>query len=191
MITAASAVAVGVAALFVSYDQAKAARQQAALMEKTIHASTWPAIQVQLTTLLFDDSAEISYTVSNAGVGPAVVYGMRIEATDADVPDMNVLMELAPPELADLDPVVRRRTITGTILSPDREEKIMSANWQFEEPLDVEQIASFDQTFRAFRTLKASVCYCSVQQQCWIAAEDSRGFPDQTQSCEDFEGGQF
>ena len=191
MITAISAVVIGMAALYVTADQAHVAREQADIMRESIHASIWPVVQIKVAMFQDEESAELSYTLQNSGVGPAVISGVRFASGDTVYPDMSSLISLAPPALADLDPLVKRSTISGGVIAPGDSVEIMSARWQFSAPPSAQTEAEFEQLFSRFRQVHASSCYCSAMNRCWQTASDDRIPPQRTEACDGQTYGDF
>ncbi|GAB4171831.1 MAG: hypothetical protein Kow0020_06700 [Wenzhouxiangellaceae bacterium] len=159
------AIVVGVAALFVSWDQGRVMREE-------VRASVWPALQVDGFASREDDGFLVGLQVHNAGVGPALVQRLTLRHRGALVPDVDALLKHMPPG-ADLS----LQTLEGRVIAAG------------------DQVRPFELRYRALPGMNpvefmqwlgenwmAEVCYCSVLEQCWVSGQD-RGVPVPVNDC--------
>ncbi len=168
-----TAIVVGVAALFVSFDQSRVMREE-------IRASIWPALQVDGFASLEDGTLAIGLNVQNAGVGPALVERVTIRHDDDPVEDLDALRTLMPPD-ADLS----RTTLTGRVLAAGASVRPFELRYPAEETDDAIEVLN-----RLLSRWSAEVCYCSTLGQCWVAG-DEPGSPTMVNGCGDQAGGDF
>ncbi|RFF30704.1 hypothetical protein [Wenzhouxiangella sediminis] len=168
-----TAIVVGVAALFVSFDQSRVMREE-------IRASIWPALQVDGFASLENGTLAIGLSVQNAGVGPALVERVTIRHDDSPVEDLDALRALMPPG-ADLS----RTSLTGRVVAAGASVRPFELRYPAEESDD-----AIDVLNRLLSRWSAEVCYCSTLGQCWVASDDP-GAPTMVDSCEGQPGGDF
>jgi hypothetical protein len=171
MITALTAVAIGVGAIGVSLYETSLVRQQ-------LKGSAWPNVEIGYS--FRGDS--FRYLVVNSGVGPA-----RIQATEVTVDGEPVLHWGELFDRLGLD--VHNFTVSHVgrrAVPPDTQlEIVILGSEQLEQPLD-RLLASQER-------IRIAICYCSVYDDCWTSAfeADSGGDPVPTSSCAVDEERQF
>ncbi|MEN1729187.1 MAG: hypothetical protein AAGJ52_12175 [Pseudomonadota bacterium] len=101
-----SAIIVGVAALYVSWDQGRVMRDE-------VRASVWPVVQMSGYINRRNDQLVIGLSLQSAGVGPARVERITIRQSGDLVTDLADLLERMPPGA---DRSVE--TSTGRIMAP-------------------------------------------------------------------------
>lgn len=150
-----AAIVVGVAALFVSWDQARVMRAQQ-------HASVLPAIQIDGYWGEYEDGARFGVRVSNNGVGPAVIRHVGLSRDGETMRDGSVLAQMFP-DGADFSwsSMNGRILAAGSIVEPfsvslpdgvsEAEGSALVADW-----------VRWDM----------DICYCSVFDRCWITSTD-------------------
>jgi hypothetical protein len=168
-----TAIVVGVAALYVSFDQSRVMREE-------LRASIWPALQVDGFVSREDDLMLIGLAVHNAGVGPALVRRVTIRHEGEPVPDLETLRSLMSPG-ADLS----FQTLSGRILAADA----MVRPFELRVPDSAAADAS-ETLARLQRDWSAEVCYCSTLNQCWIANVSGQP-PREVDRCDDQASGSF
>lgn len=168
-----TAIVVGVAALFVSFDQSRVMREE-------IRASIWPALQVDGFASLEEQTLSLGLNVENAGVGPALVEQVTIRHDGQLVEDIEQLLALMPP-----DPDVSRMSMTGRVLAAGASVRPFELRYPAEETDDA--LEALNELLAGW---SAQVCYCSTLGQCWVAG-DERGSPSVIESCADQPGGNF
>lgn len=143
MITAISAVFIGVCAIGVSL-------YETSLIRQAQKGSVWPALGGGYSY----NQDGFSYLLENSGVGPAIIEYIILSVDDEPVDTWSQFFEK-------LDVDVTNYLVTqasGRIISPQSTVDIL-----FIPPSKIiDQIA--DQQSR----VKVEVCYCSVYDDCWI-----------------------
>jgi hypothetical protein len=160
---------IAVLALYAALTESAAVRQQTS-------AAVWPFVQI--TTADFDsgDRAGFALSVTNAGVGPALVHSMRVVIDGEPMHDWaHVVARLGGTP----DDQVERNSVSNRVLSPGQK---------------VDLIATTSPALaRAFHAVvgnpenSVSLCYCSIFDDCWLV--DSRRpalNPESLETCPDF-----
>ncbi|NBB93132.1 MAG: hypothetical protein GVY32_08195 [Gammaproteobacteria bacterium] len=168
-----TAIVVGVAALFVSFDQSRVMREE-------IRASIWPALQVDGFASLEDEVLAIGLNVENAGVGPALIQRVTIRHEGTLVNDLDELLALMPP-----DADVSRMTLTGRVLAAGASARAFELRYPAQETDD-----ALDVLGGLLAGWSTEVCYCSTLDQCWVAGSD-RSSPSMVERCDDQPAGSF
>ena len=152
-----TAIIVGVAALYVSWDQARVMRAQQ-------HASVLPAIQIDGFQTRDGDMASIGLRIRNAGVGPAIISSVSLTRLGQPSEDIAPIIELLPEgfDLSWTTMIVRGVAAGETV-------EAISFHWPA-GALSSEQGAALGAEWTSW---DVSVCYCSVFERCWIA--ETRG----------------
>jgi hypothetical protein len=165
-----SAIVVGVAALFVSWDQG-------AVMRREIAASLWPALQVDGFATRSGEELLIGVRIHNAGVGPALVHHLTLREGGELLPSLAAIAARLP-DGAEQRSVQR---LAGRILAAgDSAEPFV-----FAVPADrtVDAVA----VMKDLGSWEVAVCYCSSLGDCWTANADG-AMPAPVAGCGDDPG---
>lgn len=153
-LTAVGAMIVGLAALFVAWDQARVMRAQQ-------HGAVVPALQVDAFTRTEGDDLSIGLRVANNGVGPAMVRSVNVLRDGAPTDDIDEMFSGLPQEQADRSWV----TLTGRVIAPGELVTPISVDW----PVADIGTADISNLFAEWNRWDIEICYCSVFDRCWIA----------------------
>ena len=157
-----TAMVVGVAALFVSWDQGRVMREE-------IKASVWPALQVDGFFDTASGRIAVGLNIENAGVGPALIERVSVKHYGELLVDLDAIG-------AHLGAYDDRsyETATGRILAAGAQTRPFT--FWFEDPSSLilpegeggTQISAgpLDQNW------SVEVCYCSSLDECWIAGSE-------------------
>jgi hypothetical protein len=159
------AIVVGVAALYMSWDQGRVMRTEVA-------ASIWPALQLDGFVNREGDALVIGLRVSNAGVGPALVQGMTVRYDGRTLQGMEDISGALP------DGANQRGfyTVSGRILAAGDSVEAFT----FELPAGEQDAVTLMNTMAEHWT--AEVCYCSSLNDCWSSNIDS-SIPKAVEHC--------
>ena len=150
-----SAIVVGVAALYVSWDQGRVMREE-------VRASVWPALQVDGFASRAEGDLSLGLRVQNAGVGPARVERITIRHRGELVPDLESMIALMPGG-GDLS----LQTLTGRIIAAGGTAQPFTLRYDESLAGDaVEIMADLSDRWTV------EVCYCSVLDQCWVSGQN-------------------
>ncbi len=168
-----SAIVVGVAALYVGWDQARVMREQQ-------HASVLPAIQIG--GFIREDGERVSTGVDlrNNGVGPAFIHQFAMSLDGEALSGWRDLISRAPG-----DPGWNWATVSGRVLGPGEHLTAIELFWTAERAAGAEGLAEF--LSRATETGVISVCYCSAFDRCYTSRSSPEGqsLPERVPACPD------
>ena len=192
MTTALSAVVVGVVALFIAIDQSRIASRQAEIMEQTVQASVWPVVQFDVATDQDIRNAHATVSLSNSGVGPAIIKGVQISRDGVPLPNIDAFLERRLDTTQGMRFQLDTMRGTGRVLAAGETVMLGDAHWE----LMVGQIPSGmrDNIYAYFDELSAldgAICYCSVLDDCWVNRTDNYANPEPVESCSEMEFGDF
>lgn len=182
--TAGAALVTSVIAVAISGAQTVFAWRQARIQEDQRFASVWPRLS-------FDTSVDppkevdggsgeggVSFGVKNKGVGPAVVHAFRVKLDGATVSSVKALIVKAYGSNAGTYAV---SSIVGEVLTPGERVQIVGIGGDAERIGPLSKVLLERGPTGALR-LEASVCYCSVFEQCWWVQRQG-GEPVATPTC--------
>lgn len=158
LLIAAPAFLISIAVAYFTFKQAEAT-------EKMQIATVWPNIAYDTGNLSDDGEPRITLSVTNRGVGPAIVRGMEVSYQGKAYRDVHSLLRAccAKPE----EPIALvLSSVNGEVIRAGDE-----INFAQVEPGGVSPTL-FRRFDEARLELHARVCYCSVFDECWV--EDSR-----------------
>jgi hypothetical protein len=147
MIVAMSAIIISVCALFTSVYEAHLERQQA-------NAEVWPYVQV-----FQSNQSGFEIIVHNSGIGPALIRDYRVQYRGKTIHGWSELIPSAP-EPDNFQTI--NSYLYGRAVSPETRISVLT--------MPPGKNAAF---FHAGGEFDIKVCYCSVFDQCWIAAKNS------------------
>jgi hypothetical protein len=150
-LTAIGAMVVGLAALFIAWDQARVMRAQQ-------HGAAYPVLQIDGFVGSGATSRTVGITVSNNGVGPALIESVTVQRDGQPVADFDDADDLLH-EGHD----VSWASLTGRALAPGANVTPLSIRWSTED-LSAEAHAT---VAAAWDRYDVQICYCSVFDRCW------------------------
>jgi len=171
-----AAIVVGVAALFVSWDQARVMRAQQ-------HASVLPALQIDGFSSAMDDRVSMGVRFKNNGIGPAVVRAVTLERAGDAREDMDSVVALLPPGAQrSWTSMIGRIIAAGESVEPIR----------FDWPAGAMSLERGAALRSEWSEWDLSVCYCSVFERCWtVSTLDGSGQRQPVDRCEPSENDVF
>lgn len=183
--------ALPVAALFVSFVSIFIAWHHGQVMKELVHqnerlvqAESLPYLQIEFSNLENDlRTPAYRLTVANQGVGPARIAEVSITVNGQPVPDFNTLVDhcCAPGLLkaANVGTKQFRGIRNGEVLLSKLRDRMIrpgesvdAFQWPI-TPANRSVIADLQQGF-ASNKVNASVCYCSVFDDCWTLNDEDR-----------------
>ncbi|MCF8880544.1 hypothetical protein L5876_12025 [Hyphobacterium sp. SN044] len=150
-LTAVGAMVVGLAALFVAWDQARVMRAQQ-------HAAVYPVIQVDGFQSTTPSHASLGIRVRNTGVGPALIESVTLYQDGEERADLSSYLEQLP---AGYD--TSWAALTGRSMAAGEEVTPIELVWARRD-IDLEDLISASQ---AWDHWEMEICYCSVFERCW------------------------
>jgi len=153
-LTAIGAMVVGLAALFIAWDQARVMRAQQ-------HGAVVPALQIDAFTRTELQRLSIGLRVANNGVGPAMIRNVRVLRDGETASDVAAMFAALPTDQLDRSWV----TLTGRVIAPGELVTPISVDWRAEN-VGTDAIRDL---FVEWERWDIEICYCSVFDRCWIA----------------------
>lgn len=185
---------VALVALLISSASIFVAYQSNQSMERLARASSWPFIQIGSGNASDEGAAQLAFSVSNVGTGPARVYAFEMRVDGEHLPrGQHLLTRLlsaccaaefaAATERAGTQVGAMGREMSSPVsnrfLAPNGE--VYAMLWPRTEQ-NQELWTALD-TARQSGRITTSVCYCSVFDDCWVARSNSFP-PEEVNSCE-------
>ncbi|HBN14081.1 MAG TPA: hypothetical protein DEG76_13100 [Pseudohongiella sp.] len=160
---------IAVLALYAALTESQAVRQQTA-------AAVWPFVQLSVEDYDTGDRAGFMLSVTNSGVGPALVRSVRVVLDGQAMRDWEqVVTQLG----GELNEQVGRSTLSDRVLSPGVRRDLITVTDQ--------NLARQFQAMIANPENSISYCYCSIFDECWVADSRRQALdPTTVQSCPDY-----
>jgi len=160
---------IAVLALYAALTESQAVRQQTA-------AAVWPFVQLSVEDFDTGDRAGFMLSVTNSGVGPALVRSVRVVLDGQAMRDWEqVVTQLG----GELNEQVGRSTLSDRVLSPGVRRDLITVTEQ--------SLARQFQAMIANPENSISYCYCSIFDECWVADSRRQALEPMTvQSCPDY-----
>ncbi len=154
-ITAVVAVLISCAAMYATWEQARASRIQT-------EAQVWPRLMLYNNQTV-DEAGEPVFEVmiANRGIGPAEVRSMRVFRGNENIRQYSDIIGALPEFGRDVR--IRRSFINYRIFSPGEESVVIGAAGQ-----DV--IEALNEVIAGYTV---EICYCSILDQCWLMTDDT------------------
>lgn len=160
---------IAVVALYAALTESAAVRQQTA-------AAVWPYVQFMVQDSDTGESADLSISFTNSGVGPARMRTLQVVIDGEPLRDWAHAVELIGGQV---DDHVSRNFISGRVLSPD--EAIVA--FHTTEPA----LARGFQAAVANPRSYVAYCYCSIFDECWLSdSRQGQQDPEAVDACPDF-----
>jgi len=169
-----SAIVVGVAALFVSLYHVR-------VLEAQRHATVRPILSIDQVTSTDGSRINFEFSVTNAGVGPAILQSAVLVDGQSELNSWDALNERLPATIPQPESdLVFGASIRGRALAPG---DIVTPHGSVWENVENSNILS-NQIQEAYSNVSLSVCYCSVFDRCWITSSSAtEGAPELIESC--------
>lgn len=156
-LTGLGAMLVGIAALFVAWDQSRVMRAQQ-------HGAVVPVLQVDGFIQSRTDSRDLGLRIVNNGVGPAMIQSVVLIRDDVPATDFDQLIAFMP-EGFDRS----WSSVNGRALAPGGQVEPAVFSWARGDLSEAELGALLDE----WAHWTVEVCYCSVFERCWTTTSDN------------------
>lgn len=167
-----TAIVVGVAALFVAWDEARSVRRQQA-------ASVLPIVKMETPFMNGDDERSFRIEVRNVGVGPAFFDRADI-LWDGELVTVAEELKFNAQEAAG-EAGFWTSELDGYVLGGGESMLLYEVTW---EPgaKGAEQRA-YEVAALIRRSVQVEACYCSVYDDCWRTELNRQGRPEPADRC--------
>lgn len=166
-LTAIGAMLVGVAALFVAWDQGRVMRAQQ-------HGAVFPVLQVDGFVSNTPSDSSLGIRIANNGVGPALIRSITL-LRDGERQTSLDEYRAGLPEGYDLS----WSGLTGRALAPNETISPIRISWPADAISGAELYAAASQWDR----WDLRVCYCSVFGRCWESSPLGGARAERVQEC--------
>ena len=167
-LTGIGAMLVGIAALFVAWDQGRVMRAQQ-------HGAVYPIVQIDGYMSSGNERFSIGVGLRNAGVGPAIVESVELLRDGESVPDFGPLVEVLPPGAN-----INWSSMVGRVLAAGDEVRPGDFLWAADAMTPEGQARLLEEWAR----WGMRACYCSVFDRCFLVDTNARaGRPEPVRQC--------
>ncbi len=153
-ILAVSVMLVSITAVIVAIFQAKIMKEQQEIMHKDFEASLWPHIELGYN---YNPQKHFEITVTNNGVGPAIIEEVQIKRGDEYLKTWDDIMNLIKADTS-IQFGVSNSGIMGTVISSGEDRKFFAVYGD-----TVAQAL-----FEIYNELEFTICYKSVYDSYWL-----------------------
>jgi len=165
------AIIVGIAALFVAWDEAKSVRKQQA-------ASVLPVLKINSLNLNEVDGSITSIIVKNVGIGPAFVENAAIYWGDEKLPSMEAVRQRIEEDGNYYGFWTAR--LEGEILAGSEEFNLLTVT----VPAGPDSNARTNALRTTlYQNLGVDACFCSVYEDCWTTSLNKKYRPEPVDEC--------
>ena len=180
LIVALVAVVISLVGTVTSIYEARILRNQQQTYQEEKAASVWPYIKTEMYTNYnnSDSSITLEYSITNKGIGPAILGDVRYVYLGADVETYSI-DEAIQKQYPDI-PVwnSQNRQIDRTVVSPGEKIKLFVIRLQVSGP-----VRDFSDVSNAIDAdFYTEFCYCSVYGACWRVTQSD--VPQEGDDCE-------
>ena len=181
------AITISAASLYTAYHTSHS-------MERLVHASSWPALQLDSSNETAEGAATLSFDIHNTGVGPAQIHDFKILVDGQPVSSQGWLIDNLAKACCNEARAEALAAAGGNrlaMLGPDTTNPVASRSLAPNERISAIRWSKTDSNALLWRQvdlarqsgrIQMRACYCSVFDECWAA--NSHKFPQQpVRSC--------
>lgn len=165
------AIVVGVAALFVAWDEAKSVRRQQA-------ASVLPVLKISGVNSNEMDGSVTSIVVANIGIGPAFIESASIIWNGEVLDDVEALRAILRED--EVPYGIWTSRLDGEIIGGGSSIDLLAISLQ-RSPQSDEQTYALRR--RLYEGLQIEACFCSVYEDCWETSLNKQYRPEPVKEC--------
>ncbi len=167
MFIALCALVSSLVAVFIAWDQGRVMRAQQ-------HGEVYPVLQVDGTNSNTAEFSKIGITISNSGVGPALIESVIMEIDGERVTALPDALAALPRPTYDSS-----SGLAGRALAPGEKIDAITLTWTSDRvtPAQIGRVALESEKW----VLK--VCYCSVFGRCWQTIRIGTGRAQRVKAC--------
>ena len=155
------AVVISLATLFVSLKETTIMKEQQKIMQSGAKATVWPYLYIGPGSQSFNGETEVSISVINKGVGPAVINKVNFRIGEQSVKSIGELKNAAKKHFGSYAEMIHGTnfsTYEGAVISPGEALTLIKL-----------KITSFEgiEDLLSSLGMEATLCYCSIYEDCW------------------------
>ena len=159
---------VAIIALYAALNEADAARKQ-------LQSSAWPNLETEFSFRTVPGSERLDFSLRNSGIGPAKVASIDLFLDGAPLQNWDQFVRTFTEAE---NPLYSYNWVSRRVLQPDDQYALLTVS---AEEIDSETVIALQEAVRAGR-LQGKICYCSVFEDCWTLATQSRD-PVEVDAC--------
>ncbi|WP_339744124.1 hypothetical protein [uncultured Maricaulis sp.] len=167
-LTGIGAMLVGIAALFVAWDQGRVMRAQQ-------HGAVYPVLQVDGFVSTMPNEASLGITIANNGVGPALIRRVSLYRDGELQPGLDSYRAQLPEGYN-----LSWAGLTGRALAPNESVTPIQIRWA---RTDITQSELYEAA-TSWDAWEVRVCYCSVFDRCWETTPAGGALARRVHQCE-------
>ena len=165
LIVALVAVVISLVGTVTSIYEARILRNQQQTYQEEKAASVWPYIKTEMYTNYnnSDSSITLEYSITNKGIGPAILGDVRYVYRGADVETYSIdeAIQEQYPDIPTWNS--RNRQVDRTVVSPGEKIMLFAVRLSVSGP-----VRDFSHVSNAIESdFYTEFCYCSVYGKCW------------------------
>ena len=164
LIIALFAVLISFTSVLIGYKETTILEEQQKLLFQQQGASVWPFLENSPNFEISDSTATFSYSVSNKGVGPAIVSEVNYSYKNKKITNWGLYLELEKeyPNLSIFQ--IQNENLSGKVLAPGESFNVVTIK-VIEKTKVKEKL--IDILIKISEEYKLTYCYCSVYGDCW------------------------
>ena len=164
LIIALFAVLISFISVLLGYKETSILEEQQNLLFQQKSASVWPFLENSPDLEISDSTAIFKYTVTNKGIGPAIIDNVNYTYKNIDIPSWGLYLELKK-EYPNLSiEQIQNAELSKTVLAPGDSQNVVTIRVTVKENIEDSLI---DILVKISEEYKLTYCYCSVYGECW------------------------
>ena len=164
LIIALFAVLISFISVLLGYKETSILEEQQNLLFQQKGASVWPFLENSPDLEISDSTAIFKYTVTNKGIGPAIIDKVNYTYKNIEIPNWGLYLELKK-EYPNLSiEQIQNAELSKTVLAPGDSQNVVTIRVTVKGNIEVSLI---DILIKISEEYKLTYCYCSVYGECW------------------------
>lgn len=164
LIIALFAVLISFISVLLGYKETSILEEQQNLLFQQKGASVWPFLENSPDLEISDSTAIFKYTVTNKGIGPAIIDNVNYTYKNIEIPNWGLYLELKK-EYPNLSiEQIQNAELSKTVLAPGDSQNVVTIRVTVIGNIEVSLL---DILIKISEEYKLTYCYCSVYGECW------------------------
>lgn len=180
LIVPIAALFVSVISIWIAYHHGQVMKELVEQNERLVQANSLPYLELNNNRTMAEpgsgDKPRIFFSAINRGVGPAQIRSVQVSVDGRPVRSSRELVEACCGKLTQ---VIGSSTLSGRMIQPGQEVRYIEIT---PTPAGQDQAEAVFNAFLRGRVV-ATVCYCSVFDECWKLSSTDDGPPQRAQQC--------
>ena len=164
LIIALFAVIISFFSVLIGYKETSILEEQQNLLFQQKGASVWPFLENSPDLKISDSTAIFKYTVTNKGIGPAIIDNVNYTYKNMEIPNWGLYLELKK-EYPNLSiEQIQNAELSKTVLAPGDSQDVVTIRVTVKGNIED---SLMDILIKIGEEYKLTYCYCSVYGECW------------------------